>query len=310
MTPAPAHEPLVHILREGMTESVHHGSVVVLRPDGSVLFEAGDPGSACYPRSAAKPVQATAMARLGLDLDPDLMALAAASHSGEEVHLDGVRRILSGAGLGEAGLRTPEDYPFDPVERDAWVAAGRKPSRIGHNCSGKHSAMLAVSRAHGWPLGDYLDPEHPLQQEIRRTVEALSGETVAKVATDGCGAPLFSVSLRGLTAAIGRVASGDGPERLVAQGIRKHPEMLAGSRRDVTWLMRAVPGLIAKDGFEAVQVAAMPDGTAIGIKIADGSDRARLPVLLGALALSGVDVPPHADANVRLVGELGQDTTR
>lgn len=184
------------------------------------------------------------------------------------------------------------------------MAAGRKPSRIGHNCSGKHAAMLAVSRAHGWPLEDYLDPEHPLQREIRRTVEALSGETVAKVATDGCGAPLFSVSLCGLTTAIGRVATGDGPERLVAQGIRKHPEMIAGTRRDVTALMRAVPGLIAKDGFEAVQVAAMPDGTAIGIKIADGSDRARLPVLLAALELSGVDVPPLADANARVVGRL------
>ncbi|MBE1573181.1 asparaginase [Amycolatopsis roodepoortensis] len=287
----PAHEPLVHLLRDGMVEGVHHGSAVVLAPDGRVLFSAGDIEAAFYPRSAAKPLQATAMARLGVDLSPAGFAVGAASHSGEEIHLAEVLRTLDGAGLTMEDLRTPEDLPFDPVEREAWVASGRTASRIAHNCSGKHAAMLATCRRHGWSTKDYLDPGHPLQRAIAECVEDLTGQRIPKVAVDGCGAPLFAVSLRGLARAVGKIAaSAPGtPEGLVAEGIRKHPELVAGTRRDVTALMRAVPGLIAKDGFEAVQVAALPDGTAIAIKIADGGDRARRPVLAAALALCGVD---------------------
>ncbi|KFU80561.1 L-asparaginase II [Amycolatopsis lurida] len=287
----PAHEPLVHLLRDGMVEGVHHGSAVVLAPDGRVLFAAGDIEAAFYPRSAAKPLQATAMARLGVDLSPAGFAVAAASHSGEEIHLAEVCRTLDGAGLATEDLRTPDDLPFDPVERDAWVASGRTASRVAHNCSGKHAAMLATCRLHGWSTKDYLDPGHPLQRAIAECVEDLTGQRIPKVAVDGCGAPLFAVSLRGLARAAGKIAaSAPGtPEGLVAEGIRKHPELVAGTRRDVTALMRAVPGLIAKDGFEAVQVAALPDGTAIAIKIADGGDRARRPVLAATLALCGVD---------------------
>ncbi|MGK4598603.1 asparaginase [Amycolatopsis sp. w19] len=294
MTPeirVPAHEPLVHLLRDGMVEGVHHGSAVVLAPDGRVLFSAGDVEAAFYPRSAAKPLQATAMARLGVELGPAGFAVGAASHSGEEIHLAEVLRTLDGAGLTAEDLRTPEDLPFDPVERDAWVASGRSASRLAHNCSGKHAAMLATCRRHGWSTKDYLDAAHPLQRAIAECVEELTGQRIPKVAVDGCGAPLFAVSLRGLARAVGKVAAASAgtPEGLVAEGIRKHPELVAGTRRDVTALMRAVPGLIAKDGFEAVQVAALPDGTAIAIKIADGGDRARRPVLAAALALCGVD---------------------
>lgn len=294
MTPeirVPAHEPLVHLLRDGMVEGVHHGSAVVLAPDGRVLFSAGDVEAAFYPRSAAKPLQATAMARLGVELSPAGFAVGAASHSGEEIHLAEVLRTLDGAGLTAEDLRTPEDLPFDPVERDAWVASGRRASRLAHNCSGKHAAMLATCRRHGWSTKDYLDAAHPLQRAIAECVEELTGQRIPKVAVDGCGAPLFAVSLRGLARAVGKIAAASPvtPEGLVAEGIRKHPELVAGTRRDVTALMRAVPGLIAKDGFEAVQVAALPDGTAIAIKIADGGDRARRPVLAAALALCGVD---------------------
>jgi len=287
----PAHEPLVHLLRDGMVEGVHHGSAVVLAPDGRVLFAAGDVEAAFYPRSAAKPLQATAMARLGVELSAAGFAVGAASHSGEEIHLAEVRTTLAGAGLPEEDLRTPEDLPFDPVERDAWIASGRTASRLAHNCSGKHAAMLATCRLHGWSTKDYLDPAHPLQRAIAECVEELTGQRIPKVAVDGCGAPLFAVSLRGLAIAVGKIAAAapGTPEGLVAEGIRKHPELVAGTRRDVTALMRAVPGLIAKDGFEAVQVAALPDGTAIAIKIADGGDRARRPVLAAALALCGVD---------------------
>ncbi|EMD23669.1 asparaginase [Amycolatopsis azurea] len=305
----PAHEPLVHLLRDGMVEGVHHGSAVVLAPDGRVLFSAGDIEAAFYPRSAAKPLQATAMARLGVELSPAGFAVGAASHSGEEIHLAEALNTLVGAGRTAEDLRTPEDLPFDPVERDAWIASGRAASRLAHNCSGKHAAMLATCRLHGWSTKDYLDPGHPLQRAIAGCVEDLTGQRIPKVAVDGCGAPLFAVSLRGLASAIGKIAaaSAGNPESLVAEGIRKHPELVAGTRRDVTALMRAVPGLIAKDGFEAVQVAALPDGTAIAIKIADGGDRARRPVLAAALALCGVEQDVLEPApGLRVTGALAE----
>lgn len=308
-TGAPAHAPLVHVLRDGLVESAHHGSVVVLAPDGSVLLQAGDVDATCYPRSAAKPMQAVAMARLGLSLPPDLLALTAASHSGEQFHLDGAQRVLAASGSTEDDLGNPADLPFDPVERDRWVAAGRPARKLAHNCSGKHASMLWTARENRWSTADYLDPAHPLQREIAATVEELTGQRIAHVATDGCGAPLFAVSLRGLATAAGRIAAApDGsPEHLVAQAIRMHPEMVAGTRRDTTALMRAVPGLIAKDGFEAVQIAALPDGTAMAAKIADGADRARLPVTLAALTRAGVDpaaLEPFADPRLAVAEEL------
>ena len=146
----PSHVPLVHVLRGGLIEGVHYGSVVVLAADGTVQFAAGDIDGAFYPRSAIKPLQTVGMLRAGLALADDLLALAAASHSGEEFHLAGVHRILSDAGLGESDLRNARDLPFDPVVRDEWIAAQRPASRIAQNCSGKHAAMLATARRNGW----------------------------------------------------------------------------------------------------------------------------------------------------------------
>ncbi|MFI5609134.1 asparaginase [Amycolatopsis sp. NPDC051903] len=305
----PRHVPLVHLLRDGLAEGVHHGSVIALAPDGSTLFAAGDPDVAMYPRSTAKPLQATAMARLGLRLPPAGFAIAAASHSGEPRHLEAAAAVLAGHGFTAEDLGNPAGYPYDPVERDAWLAAGRQPTHLAHNCSGKHAAMLATCREHGWDPRTYLEPAHPLQRAIRGTVEDLTGQPVARVAVDGCGAPLFALSLRGLARAASKLATAapGTPESLVAQGIRQHPDLVAGTRRDVTALMRAVPGLLAKDGFEAVQLAALPDGTAVAVKIADGGDRARPAVLAAALALCGVPadvLEPFTDPALRVTGEL------
>ncbi|WP_431987055.1 asparaginase [Streptomyces griseoflavus] len=287
----PLHAPVAHLVRGGVVEGVHHGSVVVLGADGGVRFEIGDSEAACYPRSALKPLQAVAMVRAGLPLDGALLSLAAASHSGEQRHLAGTRRILERAGLTEDHLRNVPDLPFDPAVRDVWVRQGRPPSRLAQNCSGKHAAMLYTARLNGWSLDDYLDPAHPLQRAIAEVVEELTGQRVATVTVDGCGAPLFAVSLRGLAVAAARLttAAPDTPGARVADAMREHAEMASGSGRDVAALMRAVPGLLAKDGFEGVQVAALPDGRAVAVKIADGASRARVPVTAGALALAGVD---------------------
>ncbi|MBN0043680.1 asparaginase [Streptomyces actuosus] len=287
----PLHAPVAHLVRGGVIEGIHYGSVVVLGTGGDVELQLGDIEVAFYPRSALKPVQAVAMVRAGLPLEGDLLSLAAASHSGEERHLAGTRRILELARLTEADLRNIPDLPFDPVVRDAWIREGRMPGRLAQNCSGKHAAMLYTCRLNGWSLHDYLDPGHPLQKAVAEVVEELTGQRVAQVTVDGCGAPLFSVSLHGLARAAARITAAPPgtPEAKVADAMREHAEMASGSGRDVAALMRAVPGLLAKDGFEGVQVAALPDGRAVAVKIADGADRARIPVAAAAVARAGVE---------------------
>ncbi|MEV7796589.1 asparaginase [Streptomyces sp. NPDC087512] len=287
----PLHAPVAHLIRDGLVEGTHYGSVVVLDSEGRVQFQLGDIEAAFYPRSALKPLQAVAMVRAGLPLDGELLSLTAASHSGEERHLAGTRRILELAGLSEDHLRNVPDMPYDPVVRDTWVREGRTPSRLAQNCSGKHAAMLYTCVLNDWPVEGYLDPEHPFQQAVAEIVEDLTGQRIARVSVDGCGAPLFSVSLHGLARAAARVtgAAPGTPEARVADAMREHAEMASGSGRDVAALMRAVPGLLAKDGFEGVQVAALPDGRAVAVKIADGADRARVPVAAAALARAGVD---------------------
>lgn len=162
---------------------------------------------------------------------------------------------------------------------------------VCQDCSGKHAAMVATCVVNGWSVDDYLSLDHPLQRAIERTMTELTGEQPATVSVDGCGAPLFAVSLRGVATAYARLATaaeGTVDGRVLA-AMRRFPELVGGEGRDVTQLMRAVPGLVAKDGAEAVQTLALPDGTGVAIKIADGADRARLPAALAVLESAGVD---------------------
>ena len=283
---------LAEVVRSDFVEGCHRGSVVALDADGSELWRVGDPDHPVFPRSSNKPLQVVGMLRAGLDLDGELLALASASHSGEAFHIDGVRRILAGGGLDESALQTPPDYPVDEQEKVAYIRAGLPPSPIAMNCSGKHAAMLATCVANGWPLETYLAPDHPLQQALHDTVADLAGEDIAAVGVDGCGAPLFALTLSGLARSFARIATAPSgtAEARVAAAIRAHPQWLGGTRRDVSALIAAVPGLIAKDGAEGVYAAALPDGRAVALKIDDGGQRARSPVMVAALRRLGVDV--------------------
>ena len=282
---------LVEVVRSGFVESRHCGSVVALSADGTVAFSQGVPDKPTLPRSSNKPMQAVAMLRSGLDLAGELLALACASHSGEPMHLDGVRRILAAAGLNETDLQTPPDYPVDEVEKLAYAAAGGTATPLAMNCSGKHAAMLATCVHNGWPTGTYRAAEHPLQQAVRTTIEELAGEKVATTGVDGCGAPVFGLTLTGLARAFRAIAlaAPGTAEHRVAEAIRQHPQWLGGSRRDVSRLVEGVPGLIAKDGAEGVYAAALPDGRAVALKIDDGTQRARPPVMSAALSRLGVE---------------------
>ena len=290
-TSQPAPVVLAEVVRSGFVEGHHHGSVLALAADGSRVVALGAVDTPVFPRSSNKPMQAVGMLEAGLDLDGELLALACSSHSGEPFHLDGVRRVLAAAGLDESALQTPPDYPVDEEEKYAFLAAGGTKAPVVMNCSGKHAAMLATCVANGWPLDTYRDPGHPLQRQIAATVARLAGEPVAATGVDGCGAPVLALTLAGVARAFVAIATAapGTPEHRVAEAIRQHPEWLGGTRRDVTALVRGIPGLVAKDGAEGVYAAALPDRRVVTLKVEDGGQRARPPVMVAALRALGVE---------------------
>ena len=287
--------PLAAIVRSGFTEGWHDGRLVALDADGAVEFGYGDVAEVMLPRSSNKPMQAVAMLEQGLDLSGELLALAAASHAGEPFHLEGVRKILAGAGLDEQVLACPPDWPLAERAKLAMVRAGGDRQRITMNCSGKHAAMLATCVVNHWRTTDYLAPDHPMQRASRAAVERLSGEPVRHDAVDGCGAPLYGISLVGLARAFRALvlAEPDSPERRVADAMRAHPEYVSGTDRLDTDLMAGIPGLLAKGGAEGVQAVALSDGRAVALKVGDGDPerRAAGPVLVAALRRLGLEAP-------------------
>ena len=296
-TPVAGLPVVAEIVRSGFVEGHHYGSIVALRADGTVDWSVGEVAAPVLPRSSNKPIQALAMVELGLDLPDDLLALACASHSGEPFHVEGVRRTLASAGLDEAALRTPPDYPLDGAAREAVIRAGGTRTPILMNCSGKHAAMLATCVVQGWDTETYLDPAHPLQVAILETFARLTGEPVTTVAVDGCGAPLLSTSLTGLARAFAALATAtDGPEHRVAEAIRRHPSYVSGTTRDELALHRAIPGLIGKAGAESCYAVALPDGRSWALKTDDGAPRVRPVLMAEALRRSGVLAEAGVDA--------------
>jgi L-asparaginase II len=274
--------PVAEVVRSGFVESRHHGSVVVLSSSGSVVSSIGDVRGAVFPRSSNKPLQATGMLRGGLRLDSADLAIVCASHYGQDFHVTRVRKLLHDAGLTESALHCPPAWPISEAARQAAAA----PTRIQMNCSGKHTGMLLTCLAAGWPIEEYWQPSHPLQALIRSTVEDLAGEKVAAVGVDGCGAPVLALSLTGLARSFLRLVPSD-----VADAMRAHPELVAGTGADDTRLMRGVPGLLAKGGAEGVVAVAVPGAGAVALKIDDGAMRARMPVLVAALRQLGLSAP-------------------
>jgi L-asparaginase II len=294
----PAPVVVAEVVRSGFVEGHHHGSVVALASDGTTAWSVGEVTAPMLPRSCNKPLQALGMVLLGLDLPPELLALACASHSGEPFHLDGVRRILALGDLDVGALRTPPDYPLDDDAKSAAIRAGEEPSSLAMNCSGKHAAMLLTCVVNGWDTATYLSPDHPLQQGIATAFAKLTGEPVEVTAVDGCGAPLLSSSLTGLARGFRELAvATDGPEHRVAEAIRVHPAYVSGTTRDELTLLTAIPGAIGKAGAEACYAVALPDGRAFALKIDDGATRARPVVMAEALRRSGVATDPGVDAD-------------
>lgn len=282
---------LVKVIRSGFHEGSHYGSVVVVDSDGSVLHARGAVDAPVFPRSSNKPFQAVAMLVAGAQLDGADLAISAASHSGEPMHTARVQAMLERVSLRESDLGCPDALPMNEAARNEVIAAGGAPRKLYMNCSGKHAGMLTACVEHGWDTATYLDTDHPLQLSVRDEVARLAQERPSAVGIDGCGAPLFAISLTGLARAFGRVnASAPGtPEHAVAHAMREFPEMVGGTGREDTRLMQAHPGLLVKGGAEGVHCAALPDGRTVAVKITDGSDRARMPVVVAGLRMLGLD---------------------
>lgn len=283
---------LAAVRRSGLIESRHFGSLIALAPDGTTLLELGDPDAVVLPRSTVKPLQALACLTLGAELTGPRLAIAAGSHTGEDEHVRVVREILAAAGVDESALGCPVDRPEDEGTFERLVRAGEPRTRIRMNCSGKHAAMLLAAAANGWATDGYLDPSHPVQVHVRETMAELTGVPVGHHAIDGCGAPLFGTTVRGVARAFGRlVLAAEGtPERAVADAMREHPFYVGGSGHQNSTLMETVPGALAKGGAEGVIGVAAADGTAVAMKIVDGSPRATTLIALRVLEALGTDI--------------------
>ena len=280
---------LAQLVRSGLVESTHSGHLILISSDGTDLLTLGDVDAEMYPRSAIKSLQAAAMVRSGLNLNDEQLALVCASHGGTVRHQEVALEILQSVGLTESDLQNTPDRPLDHEARIAWGA--NPATSLAANCSGKHAGMLATCVTNGWDIKNYLDIDHPLQIAIAKEITELTGQKINRVSTDGCGAPLFSMSTRSIAVAARNMRINNDPifTKLI-NACLKHPEMILAEGAFDTRIMRAVPGLFVKGGAESVMLASLPDGRAIAWKISDGSNRVNGPLMKAALAKFGITI--------------------
>jgi len=278
---------LASLDRNGLIESRHIGAFVVIDREGSVIESGGDIDATIFPRSTIKPLQAIAALRAGASLDGVELVLASASHCGSHRHTDAVQSMLAHDHLTVDELGCPAAWPLGYNEKAERIAEGEGTQRVTMNCSGKHAAFLRACVANGWDTATYLEPTHPLQVLIREVVEEFTGTTDLWPAVDGCGAPLYGMSLRALGTTIARVTDGHdaNAERLV-NAIRANAWALDGDGRDNTRVIESTDA-IAKIGAEGVLIISR-EGIAVALKCLDGSDRANTAVAVTLLARHGV----------------------
>jgi len=245
------------------------------------------------------------MLRAGVKLNEQQIALACASHAGSDAHLEVVRSTLASVGLDESALLNTPHKPLGSLERAAWVGP---PSSLAANCSGKHAAMVATCKTNNWDLASYKDPSHPLQLAIANEFEILSGEQISHVAVDGCGAPLFALSLRALARAMRSLALSEDPiHKSVIRSCINNPVLVSGINRLPTLLMQKVDGLFVKDGAESVMVMATSSGEVIVWKISDGSQRGAGELARASLSHLGINLdiePEYVMGGGQVVGEI------
>ena len=315
----PIAAPLVEVKRGAITESRHRGHIVAAEPDGNVIAYAGSPENVTYLRSSAKPFQALPLLVSGaaerFGFTDREVALACASHNGEPIHTELAASMLQKIGLGPEALRCGVHEPYSLEVAGKLRLSGQSPNVLQNNCSGKHAGMLAVAKHLGAPIENYDSPENPVQKAIAETVSQFSGVplTDIAVAIDGCGAPIFGITVKAMALAFARLASPppnfDEATRAACERIVRvmnaYPELIGGtSDRLDTEIMRAMPGrLVSKVGAEGIYTAGVkpceewPNGLGLAIKIEDGDDkRARPTVVIETLRQLGVLVDESLDA--------------
>nr|WP_232488726.1 asparaginase [Brevibacterium antiquum] len=318
---------MAFVERSGFIESRHTGSAVVLDPDGSPLITLGAPEAPVFTRSSLKPLQAIAAMSLGAQVSGTWAALATASHKCEAGHAEAVAGMLESAGLNVDDLQCPSAHPADGAFRRSLQESARHleqddtdpASPLYFNCSGKHAAFLMAAAAIGADTASYLDPNHPVQKKVAEVVEAFAGETPAAVGTDGCGAPVFALSLTGLARAIGRVvrlgsaaaATADenprttsarepyvsyAPEaRTLMDAVFAEPWAIEGHGKPNTTVIESL-GVFAKGGAEGVIAMSTKSGYSVALKCLDGSSRATGIVALTLLSKVGALAPGTASS--------------
>jgi len=287
-------EELAVLVRNDFIESRHAGSVVVVNPQGNVIFSKGDPSALVFPRSAMKLFQAMGIFSTGITLSPEHTALATSSHTGSAAHVEMVREVLSLGGFTEADLRCATEWPVNKEMLKQVYKADGSALPIYHCCSGKHAAMLLACQAEGWPTDNYTDPGHPLQLRIREAVEYLTGETVTATAVDGCGAPVHAMPLVALARGVAKMRSANESAPMnIASSAQKlfssmleHPWVVGDHAEPDTLIMEEL-GFAAKSGYEGVFLVSTPDGTTVTTKILDGNLRTAPIVALQALVRAG-----------------------
>jgi L-asparaginase II len=314
MTADPKHNPernpavLVEVTRGPIVESVHYGVIAVSDVEGNLLAWAGNPGTVTYYRSSSKPLQAIPLVESGaadhFGLTEREIAVVCGSHGGEDIHLETVQSILDKIGCGVDALACGAHLPLDKDAARAMLEREESPTAIHNNCSGKHAGMLALARFHGWPVGGYETPRHPVQQTLLQTVADFAGLDLDQipVGVDGCGVCTFGLSLHRMALSFARLGQPEyWPEprrtavRRITSAMTTYPEMVAARQGRIdTDLMRAAAGsLIAKAGAESlfcVSKLGSPEQPAAGfaLKILDGdvSGRARNPAIVEGLRQS------------------------
>jgi len=307
-----SYQPVVELTRGEIVESIHYGAVAVADESGKLYAWWGDPQIVTYLRSSAKPFQGLPLVESGAaahyDLSPKQIAVICSSHSGTDEHVQTVASIQSKVGVTEDDLLCGIHQPIHHQTAQRLKEEGREPTPIFHNCSGKHTGMLALARFLGASLSDYIDPHHPVQRLILQTFAEMCGLEPGEVelGTDGCSVPNFAVPLQAAATAYARLMDSSGLSADRAEACRKlvaamtsNPCMVAGPDRFDTRLMEVAGGrLLTKGGAEAYQCIGIPAGAlgsgssalGVAIKIADGDrgQRARAVVALAVLEALGV----------------------
>lgn len=325
-------EELAVVTRSGFVESRHMGHAAVVDGAGTLVGSVGNPDALIFPRSSLKPFQAAAVMLAGAQLADEKLAIAAASHRGHPDHRALVADLLSDIGLEQDDLQCPLALPSEEWARNDLLRSGGDPSRLAMNCSGKHAGMFAATVAAGWDVTTYRSPDHPLQVLARRVVTLATGVEVDHIGIDGCGAPLFTTTVRGLATGMARlgrataaplvdvpvrrtpatveVADVDAALGWIGRAMRAHPWTIAGVGAEDTVVMQELDGVVAKGGAEAVMALGSASGHGVAVKVLDGTDRAAMVVGLALLETTGVATAAVSDAIAPRVLGHGQPVGR